>query len=126
MALMLPEAAVNAGDTVTGWPGLLQAALHDHVHSWRRGQGLVEVTVLDTGRRDIRWWRERRRLLVTLDWTGLSPGVGHVTRGGDRKLAGGHCSDVFRSGGRWLRSGEAGVRHCHGSVLTRHHVRRES
>ena len=103
----LPEAAVNAGDTVTGWPGVTSVRLlyyRLHCRGWR--QGLVEVTMLDTWWRHIRWRWQRRHLLVT-HWTGLSPSVVHVTC--YRKLTRGHCPDVFRSGSCDLRSGKAGV-----------------
>ena len=64
----------------------LQAALHDHIHSW--GVGLVEVTgighcsALGGG----------TYVGGVMGDTGLRPGVGHLARGGDRQLALGHCS----------------------------------
>ena len=84
---MIPEAAVNATDTVSRLPSMITST----AGGW--GRGLVEVTgvghcsALGGG----------TYVGGVMGDTGLRPGVGHLTRGGDRQLALGHCSDVFCS-----------------------------
>ena len=78
---MIPEAAVNATDTVSRLPSMIISTA-----SW--GVGLVEVTgighcsALGGG----------TYVGGVMGDTGLRPGVGHLARGGDRQLALGHCS----------------------------------